>query len=323
MAGELKLTKMSPSSGTDIDIEANITVGTDAIPKALEVKGNLTVGVDIEGSGDLTIGGDVTAENFHATQTPTLDTHLITKAYLEDVGGMSQGYLYGFEISNGSIPDSEIDIEPGICKDSTNTRPITLSAGTTIDITASGAGGLDTGTVANDTWYYIWAIYSTSTGMADAMFSASATSPTMPSGYDYKRRVRGAVLTDGTADIITFDQIDNYFIFTSKIVELDTLTPATSKTNLTVSIPDSLTVMGLYHILIRDSTASYINIFGYNQSDAAPAQDECDFITEAGNMTGLEFQRITNNASISYRSSNAAMDNFTISTIGFIDPAQD
>ena len=323
MAAELRLTKIVPTDGENINIEGNLIIGTDLAQKALDVTGNLNVDSNIVGLGDLDIGGDIIADNISIRNTPTLDNHLITKAYLESTEGMPEGYLYGFEISNGTDPDSEINIEPGVCKDLTNTRPIILSAGTTIDITLSGAGGLDTGTVANDTWYYIWAIYSTSTGMADAMFSASATSPTMPSGYDYKRRVRGAVLTDGTADIITFDQIDNYFIFTSKIVELDTLTPATSKTNLTVSIPDSLTVMGLYHILIRDSTASYINIFGYNQSDAAPAQDECDFITEAGNMTGLEFQRITNNASISYRSSNAAMDNFTISTIGFIDPAQD
>ena len=211
MAAELRLTKIVPSDGDNINLEGNLIVGTDLVPKAVDISGNLTVDSNITGSGDLDITGDISATNVSVTDTPTLDTHLITKGYLNDVTMMPQGYIYGLEIANGGTPDEQIDIAAGTCKDSTNTITLTLSAGTTIDIQTSGAGGLDAGSPANDTWYYIWLIYSTSTGLTDAMFSTSATSPTMPSGYDYKRRIRGAILTDGTADIIGFFQKDDYF----------------------------------------------------------------------------------------------------------------
>ncbi len=73
------------------------------------------------------------------------------------------------------------------------------------DVTASGAGGLDTGAVAASTWYYVWVIAQPSgittygTGTVSCMFSISATAPTMPSGYTYKARV-GAIPTDASGN---------------------------------------------------------------------------------------------------------------------------
>lgn len=58
--------------------------------------------------------------------------------------------------------------------------------GASVDITASGLSGLDTGSVANDNWYYIHYIYNSATGNAGPMFSLSATAPVMPSGFDYQ-----------------------------------------------------------------------------------------------------------------------------------------
>lgn len=51
----------------------------------------------------------------------------------------------------------------------------------TADITGSGAGGLDTGSPAGTTWYYVWAISAGTT--AAALLSTSSTAPTMPDGY--------------------------------------------------------------------------------------------------------------------------------------------
>lgn len=70
----------------------------------------------------------------------------------------------------------------------------------TSDISGNGAvNSLDTGSVASNTWYYIYVISNgTNTG---ALYSLSATSPTMPSGYTYKMLV-GAVRTDGSSNIL-------------------------------------------------------------------------------------------------------------------------
>lgn len=64
-------------------------------------------------------------------------------------------------------------------------------------INASGANGLDTGTLAASTWYYVWVIYNPTTATTAGLFSLSSTSPTLPSGYTFAARV-GAVRTDSS-----------------------------------------------------------------------------------------------------------------------------
>lgn len=56
-----------------------------------------------------------------------------------------------------------------------------------LDITVSGLGGLDTGTVANNTWYYVWVISNGT--LVNGIYSLSKTAPTMPAGYTYKMLV--------------------------------------------------------------------------------------------------------------------------------------
>ena len=58
-----------------------------------------------------------------------------------------------------------------------------------VETGVSGAGGIDTGVVAQGTGYYVWVIYNTTTASAAGLFSLSSTSPTMPSGYTFKARV--------------------------------------------------------------------------------------------------------------------------------------
>lgn len=73
------------------------------------------------------------------------------------------------------------------------------------DITTNGADGLDTGTVAANTGYYIWLIYNPATLVAAMLFSLSSTAPTLPSGFTYKARY-GWIPTDGSADLMSVIQ---------------------------------------------------------------------------------------------------------------------
>ena len=70
------------------------------------------------------------------------------------------------------------------------TVSVTINSGT------AGANGLDTGTVAANTWYSVWVIYNGTT--TAGLMSISATAPTLPSGYTYKARV-GYIRTSATA----------------------------------------------------------------------------------------------------------------------------
>lgn len=70
---------------------------------------------------------------------------------------------------------------------------------TSINSAVTGANGLDTGAMANATWYSVWIIYNPTTNTVAGLISISATAPTMPSGYTFKAR-NGWVITDGSAN---------------------------------------------------------------------------------------------------------------------------
>jgi hypothetical protein len=99
----------------------------------------------------------------------------------------------------------------------------------TIDITASGLDGLDTGAEAINTWYYIWLIGDGTN--ARGLFSTSSTAPTMPDGYTFKKLV-GAARNDNSSNLIKFMQNGNkysyYTGFTNGILSLGTATTWTT-----------------------------------------------------------------------------------------------
>ena len=73
------------------------------------------------------------------------------------------------------------------------------SVSLTISGASAGANGIDTGTIAASTWYYLFVIWNSGTNTTAGLMSLSPTAPTMPAGYAYFARC-GAVLTDGTAN---------------------------------------------------------------------------------------------------------------------------
>lgn len=91
--------------------------------------------------------------------------------------------------------------------DSTGVTIIRAAADLDVDLSASGALGLDTGTEANDTWYYLW-LCSGSSGVT-AVFSTTSTagSVTAPSGYDDFLAMVMPVRNDGSGNILPFDII--------------------------------------------------------------------------------------------------------------------
>jgi hypothetical protein len=108
------------------------------------------------------------------------------------------GKEYGLTLTNGADTEHDIVIAAGQ-RWSSDYANLIIYAGGTIALDASGAGGLDTGSPANATQYYIWLCKGAS-GVS-AVFSAHATAPTLPSGYDVDKVCIGRVITDGSANI--------------------------------------------------------------------------------------------------------------------------
>jgi len=115
------------------------------------------------------------------------------------------GYMYGFKTyNNASNPAYQIDIEAGVCRDQADTFNMVLTSTLTVDISQSGANGLDTGSEGAWYWYYIYVIYNPTTTTYAGLLSLSSTSPTLPSGYTKYRRI-GSVINNGSSDFFMFD----------------------------------------------------------------------------------------------------------------------
>lgn len=111
----------------------------------------------------------------------------------------SGSYARGLNLSStGTSP--AVSISAGMMSLDPTSGAGSISFGQ-ISLTASVAGtginGLDSGVASANTWYSVWVI---SNGDSVAsLLSLSSTSPTMPPGYVYRRRI-GWIRTDGTAN---------------------------------------------------------------------------------------------------------------------------
>ena len=124
------------------------------------------------------------------------DTERLTK------GNFLDNYINGFNLSlNTTNPTYQIDISSGVCRNDNNDGDIRSTSTITVDITASGANGLDTGSEASNTWYYIYIIYDSTTDTTAGLISASPTSPTMPGSYTEKRYI-GSIRNNGGSNFV-------------------------------------------------------------------------------------------------------------------------
>ena len=119
---------------------------------------------------------------------------------------LDPGFITGYTLTNnGTDTEHDIDVAAGTARSDDDTGNVILTSAITKQIDAAFAegtnqGGLDTGTVAADTVYHIFAI-SKADGTADALFSLSKTTPTLPSGFTLQKRI-GTIATDSSSNII-------------------------------------------------------------------------------------------------------------------------
>lgn len=168
-----------------------------------------------------------------------------------------RGYHSGLQIrTSDTNPNYQIEIMKGaVVQTDDLSDSIVTSADLTLDITASGANGLDAGLEAADTWYFIWLIKKSSDGTVASLLSTSDTAPTMPSGYDLKRLV-GAVRNNSSSHFLRFFQDDAN-------VKLDDCYTVVS---FTTSPPTSYTAVDISAVVPAGYTAS-VRIHGQISGD--------------------------------------------------------
>jgi len=97
------------------------------------------------------------------------------------------GYVDGM---NTSVNGNLIDISPGTVRADDDSQMIASAATLSANPAVNGANGLDTGAVADNNWYAVMAIADSSgANPVASLLTLTPSAPTMPAGYDLKRRV--------------------------------------------------------------------------------------------------------------------------------------
>lgn len=123
-----------------------------------------------------------------------------------NLGVAAAPFVSGLLITNNAgTPNTQISITSTSCVllDSSFGAIRHQAVSVVLNAATVGANGLDVGSLANTTWYYVWLISNGT--VAASLLSTSSTAPTLPSGYTYAMRV-GAFRTDGSANFLRIIQ---------------------------------------------------------------------------------------------------------------------
>lgn len=238
-----------------------------------------------------------------------------------------KGYIYGLTLSNnGADATNDIDIAIGsAASDGTSTYLITLASALTKRLDANWAvgtnqGGLDTGSIANTT-YHVWLIQRSDTGVVDALFSTSITSPTMPANYDRKRRI-GAIKRESAA-IAAFVQDGDFFQW--MVPTADVATISTTATLRTLRVPAGLPVIARFGFQMQHtSQQATINHWDPAIGSTLPIAQLGVFqvfFNSATQQAGGTVQDVRTNSSgqIYASASSSNLTLYTLSTLGYFD----
>jgi len=276
-------------------------------------------------SGATTIGSGLD-DNLRAIQAGV-------KGWTENVAAkLWKGAISGLIQSQAADTDHDITISAGACIDGTGAESMVLASAITKQIDAAwavgtNAGGMDTGTVGNSTWYYIWLIKRSDTGVVDALFSTSATAPTMPTSYDYKRLI-GAVKTDGSANILGFNAYELFgggleVAWKAPILDVDlTNTLTTSRRTDTLSVPTAFSTVATIRARAFDASANHNTLISCpDETDAAPSTSASPGhnLSAGTGVSVVQEMKVRTSATgtVASRSSLSTVDDYKVFTVGF------
>lgn len=137
------------------------------------------------------------------SSTVTISGNLAVTGYLAGVN--TRGQFRNLAVTRGGVTAVTATADALVVADSSATTYLLSSVNVTGTITTAGANGLDTGAEGSSRWYFLYVIYNDATTTKAALLSESATSPTLPSGYDHYALV-SAVYNDGSSNFINFYQ---------------------------------------------------------------------------------------------------------------------
>ena len=249
-----------------------------------------------------------------------------TKAYVDSAAPILRNHIDGYQMSTAGA-STTMTIGAGQAANSTNAVYITLASSlnktTSSWAVGTGNGGLDTGTIANSTWYYFYAIRRPDTGVVDVIFSTNASTPSLPANYTQFRRI-GAWKTNGSAQ---WESMRQYSVgSTTKtewlvpILTVNNSSPGTSATTVALDVPTGLAMEALVTAEIKTSSGALFGLITpLDLTDSTPSST---LFNIAGDQTDSSQEMVIGtNASgqIRYRVTSGTSPIVRIVTRGFID----
>ena len=230
--------------------------------------------------------------------------------------------LYIENLSTQYTTGTTLTLQPGSCRSDSNTADIILSSPVVNNNAVVGVNGLDVGAMANNTWYYLFVISDSEQQLVTAsLLSLSPTNPTMPAGYDYKRRV--AAVRNGVGAYFKFFQFFSanerfyYWDVENTIVNILTAGVAIVWTTLSCVVGMPPVTNNVYLATHFDAVANRYSRIRRNGTTFTNPVAYLYGSTDQVNSAAVWLDTDTNNQ-IQYRNDNAA-DNLTIDIIGFMD----
>lgn len=157
------------------------------------------------GSGTLASGSYYEIVYLSALNTGAGGFQIVSALPSSVVAPLALAMFRGLVVANnGAVPSTKIDVTANqALMATTGGTPIRdTSVSVTIDLTTTGANGMDTGARPTSGWVYVYLIStgSVTAGLA-SITSPTAGGPTMPGGYSYAGYV-GAMYCDGSQNLL-------------------------------------------------------------------------------------------------------------------------
>lgn len=255
-------------------------------------------------------------------------------------GGVSPFILVNYinGLTSSYVNGTTLQFSPGQAANSSNV--IYMSNGsfftktTSSFLAGSGNGMLDTGSIASSNWYHTYIIANSTGSLTDFACSLSSSSPSMPSGYTFFRRI-GSFLTNASSQITLFFQIGNYFQWSPSKYDYNA-TCSSVKTLVSLpSIPMGIQVLADMRIAQRalSGTTSPMIVSSPSISESSPdsigtfnTSPLFDVVSPSANITATMQARVLTNTSAQVYIQSATTDGTignNIITKGWFDVSRD
>jgi hypothetical protein len=238
-----------------------------------------------------------------------------------------RSYLSGLTLSTAGS-STTFTVAAGVGVDSTNAIAMTLASSinktTGAWTVGTGNGALDTGSIAASTWYHVYLIERTDLTVTDVLISLSASAPTMPANYTFKRRI-GAMKTNGSSQWTLFHQLGDEFLWDTPVVDVNVSTLSTTATLFTLSVPAGVQINSLFRGNMNNATLGTLLLINSPDESAVASSallgnqtaDNAVSGSAAGNIFTLN---VRTNTSAQIRAvSSVASTGLAIATYGWID----